>query len=114
MNFIDFPRKPVIIEHLINLCFAILIASAILLRESLDSTGAGPREVPYPFSWGYSQPRAQTQVSHIADSLPSEPPGKSKNAGVGSLSLLQGYNSNPLQSSCIQVDPSLEIYLKPC
>ena len=42
-------------------------------------------------SGGSSQPRDQTQVSHIAaDSLPSEPPGKPKNTGVGSLSLLQG------------------------
>ena len=33
----------------------------------------------------------QTQVSHIqVDSLPAEPPGKPKNTGVGSLSLLQG------------------------
>ena len=32
----------------------------------------------------------QTQVSRIADdSLPAEPPGKPKNTGVGSLSLLQ-------------------------
>ena len=37
----------------------------------------------------FSQPRDGTQVSHIAgDSLPSEPPGKPKNTGVGSLSLL--------------------------
>ena len=35
-----------------------------------------------------SQPRDQTQVSCIAvDSLPSEPLGKPKNTGVGSLSL---------------------------
>ena len=38
-----------------------------------------------------SQPRDRTQVSRIAgDSLPSEPPGKPKNSGVRSLSLLQG------------------------
>ena len=42
-------------------------------------------------SRGSSQPRDQTQFSHRqADSLPSEPPGKLKNTGVGSLSLLQG------------------------
>ena len=47
--------------------------------------------VAMPFSRGSSQPRDQTQVSHIAeDSLPAEPPGKPKNTGVGSLSLLQG------------------------
>ena len=40
---------------------------------------------------GSSQPRDRTQVSHTlqADSLPAEPPGKPKNTGVGSLSLLQ-------------------------
>ena len=46
--------------------------------------------VAFPFSRGSSQPRDQTQVSHIAgDSLSLEPQGKSKNTGVGSLSLLQ-------------------------
>ena len=48
--------------------------------------------VAMPSSRGSSQIRDQTQVSHIADGffLPSEPPGKPKNTGVGSLSLLQG------------------------
>ena len=42
-------------------------------------------------SRGPSQPRDWTQVSCIVvDSLPSEPPRKPKNAGVSSLSLLQG------------------------
>ena len=40
---------------------------------------------------GSSQPRVRTQVSHIiGNSLPSEPPGKPKNIGMGSLSHLQG------------------------
>ena len=46
--------------------------------------------VAIPFSRGSSQWRDQTQVSHIANSLPSEPSRKPKNTGVGSLSLLQG------------------------
>ena len=47
--------------------------------------------VAMPSSRGSSQPRDQTQVFCIAvDSLPSEPPGKSKNTGVGNRSLLQG------------------------
>ena len=47
--------------------------------------------VAIPFSGESSQPRDRTQISHIAgDSLPSEPPGNPKNAGMGSLSLLQG------------------------
>ena len=41
-------------------------------------------------SRGSSQPQDQTQVSLLqVDSLPSEPPGKSQNTGVGSLSFLQ-------------------------
>ena len=47
--------------------------------------------VAMPSSRVSSQPRDQTQVSHIlqADSSLSEPPGKPKNTGVGSLLLLQ-------------------------
>ena len=46
--------------------------------------------VAVPFSRGFSQPRGQTQVSHIAGGpLPAEPQGKPKNTEVGSLSLLQ-------------------------
>ena len=45
--------------------------------------------VAIPFSRGSSQPRDQTQVLQ-ADSLPAEPERKTKNTGVGSLSLLQG------------------------
>ena len=46
--------------------------------------------VDFSFSRGSSQPRDQTQVSHIAGGfLPAEPQGKPKNTGVGSLSLLQ-------------------------
>ena len=41
--------------------------------------------VAMPSSRGSSQPRDQTQVSHIAsDSLPSETPGKTMNTGMGS------------------------------
>ena len=55
----------------------------ILQARILDS-------VAIPFSKGSSQHRDQTLVSLIAvDSLPAEPKGKSKNTGVGSLSLLQ-------------------------
>ena len=42
--------------------------------------------VAFPFSRGPSQPRSPTLQ---AASLPAEPPGKPKNTGVGSLSLLQ-------------------------
>ena len=47
--------------------------------------------VAIPSSKASSQPKDQTQASAVqADSLPSDPPGKSKNTGVGSISLLQG------------------------
>ena len=42
--------------------------------------------VAFPFSRGPSQPRSPTLQ---AASSPAEPPGKPKNTGVGSLSLLQ-------------------------
>ena len=46
--------------------------------------------VAFPFSRGSSQPRDWTQSPTLqVDSLPTEPPGKPKNTGVGSLSLLQ-------------------------
>ena len=46
--------------------------------------------VAFPLFGGSSQPRDQTQVSHIAvDSLPAEPQGKPKNTVLDSLSLLQ-------------------------
>ena len=47
--------------------------------------------VAMPSSRRFSQPRDQTKVSCMQmDSLPSEPPGKPENTGVGSLSFLQG------------------------
>ena len=56
-----------------------------------DSPGKNTVLGSMPSSRASSQPRVWTQVSWIAgDSLLSEPPGKPKNTGVGSLSLLQG------------------------
>ena len=66
------------------------------------------KQVAFPFSSRSSQPRNQTQVSHIAaDSLPAELQGKSEDAGVGSLSLLQ--RIFPTQES--NRDLKHEIYL---
>ena len=69
----------------------------LTLCDPMDHTAHGILQakilewVAFPFSKGSSQPRDRTQVSHIAaDSLPAEPPGKPRNTGVGSLSLLQG------------------------
>ena len=45
--------------------------------------------VAVPFSRGSSQPGIEPRSSLQADSLPSEPAGKPKSTGVGSLSLLQ-------------------------
>ena len=64
--------------------------------------------VAISFSRGTSQPRDRTQSPTLqADSLPSEPPEKPKNTGVGSLSLLQGNLPDPgikLGSPAFQVD----------
>ena len=75
--------------------------------------------VAFPFSRGSSHPRDQTQVSHMqADSLPTEPQGKSKNIGVGSLALLQGIFPDPgikPGSPALQADYlSTELSGKPC
>ena len=65
--------------------------SCSLVSDSVEYTVRGILQarilewVAFPFSRGCSQPRDWTQV----DSLPAEPPGKPKNIGVGSLSLLQ-------------------------
>ena len=73
----------------------------LILWDPMDCSLPGPsihgilqarilKWVTFPFSRESSQPRDWTQVSCIAsDSLPSEPPGKPKNTGAGSLSLLQ-------------------------
>ena len=64
--------------------------------------------VAFLFSRESSQPRDQTQVSLTAvDSLPAEPQGRSKNTGVGSLSLLQRIFPTPgiePGSPALQVD----------
>ena len=60
--------------------------------------------VAFPFSRGSSQPRDQTQVSHIANGFfASWASGKPKNTGVGSLFLLQGIfpTQNQTWVSCI-------------
>ena len=46
--------------------------------------------VAVPFSRGSSQPGTEPRSPTLQEnSLPAEPPGKPKNTGVGSLSLLQ-------------------------
>ena len=61
-----------------------------------------------PSSRGSSQPRDRTRSPALqADSLPTEPPGKSKNMEVGSLSLLQGIfptQEYELESPALQAD----------
>ena len=48
-------------------------------------------ELPFPCPGDLPNPEIDPVTPALqADSLPSEPPGKSKNTGVGSLSLLQG------------------------
>ena len=66
--------------------------SCLMLCDPLDYTVHGILQarilewVAISFSMGSSQPRSPALQ---ADSLPAEPPGKPKNTGVGSLSLLQ-------------------------
>ena len=46
--------------------------------------------VAIPFSRGFPNPGIEPKSPALqADSLPSEPPGKAKNTGVGNLSFLQ-------------------------
>ena len=46
--------------------------------------------VAFPFSSGFCNPGIEPRSPTLqGDSLPDEPPGKPKNIGVGSLSLLQ-------------------------
>ena len=53
--------------------------------------------VAFPFSRGSSQTRNRTQVSHITvDSLPAEPQGKPKNAGVGTPEIQQIFSTQEL------------------
>ena len=65
--------------------------SCLTLQESMGFTAHGNLQarilewVAFPFSWGSSQARYQTQVFCTV----AEPQGKPKNNGVGSLSLLQ-------------------------
>ena len=54
--------------------------------------------VAFPFSRDHSKPGIEPNSPALqADSLPAEAPGKPKNIGVGSLSLLQGIC--PIQES---------------
>ena len=61
-----------------------------------------------PSSWGSSNPGIEPRSLALqVDSLPSEPPGRPKNTGVGSLSLLQGIFPTPgikPRSPALQVD----------
>ena len=86
-------------EHCkLTLCCAVLCLVAQLCLSSFD-----PRDVAYQASlsmgiiqaripeW-FTMPssRGPSQPALLVDSLLSEPPGKPKNTGVGSPSLLQG------------------------
>ena len=52
--------------------------------------------VAIPFSGDLPNPRIEPRSLTLqADSLPAEPPGKSKNTGMGSLSLLRENLPNP-------------------
>ena len=72
--------------------------------------------VAFPFFRGSSQPRDRTRSPTLqTHSLPTEPQGKPKNTGVGSLSLLQrifpiqGSNWGLLQCRCTLYQLSYEV-----
>ena len=105
-----------------DLCVCCAVLSRSVVSESLWPHGLYPIRLLYP--WWFSrqeywsglpcpppgdllnpgiEPRSPTlQV----DSLPSEPPGKPKNTGVGSLSLLQ--RNFPTQESIELRSPTLQ------
>ena len=73
------------------------VRSCPTLCNSIDYTVHGIFQarilewVAFSFSKGSSQPGIKPRSPTLqADSVPAEPPGKPKNTGVGSLSLLQG------------------------
>ena len=92
------------------------VLSCSVMSDSLWSHGLYPARLPCP--WGFSRqeywsglpcpppgnlpnPGIQPRSPALqADSLPSEPPEKPKNTGVGSLSLLQGIFSG-IESSIV-------------
>ena len=83
------PRKGSESEKVAQLCLTLCHPTDCIVHGILQARIL--EWVAFPVSRGSSQPRDQTQVSRIADSLPAEPQGKPKTAGVGSLSLLQGF-----------------------
>ena len=82
--------------------YLLVAQSCLTLCDPMDHSYQGPLSmgilkarmlewVAMLSSRGSSQQRDETRSPTLqADSLPSEPPGKPKNTGVGSLSLLQG------------------------
>ena len=76
----------------------------------------------FPSSRGSSNPGIKPRSPALqADSLPADPPGKPKNTGVGSLSLLQGIFSTqepgpPAQPHCLTLNhaPVCSPSLPPC
>ena len=82
------------------------VLNCSVVSDSLQPHGLKPTRLLCP--WGFSRPEYWSRLPCLppgdlpnpvikprspaleTDSLPSEPPGKPKNTGVGSLSLLQG------------------------
>ena len=86
---------------ILQCCCASLLSHVQLVVTSWTATCQAPLSmgifqarilewVAMPSSRESSQSRDQTQVSHYAGRFFTEPPGKTKYTGVGSLSLLQG------------------------
>ena len=106
-----YPRPERLVQHLkINVMRVKFAQSCPTLGNPIDYAVHGILQarilewVAIPFPRGSSQPRDRPRSPTLqVDSLPTEPPGKPKNTGVGSLSLLQGSSQprNWTRISCI-------------
>ena len=70
--------------------FSRSVVSDSLLPPDLYSPWNSPGQKPFPSPGDLANPGIETRSPALQeDSLSAEPPGKPKNSGVGSLSLLQ-------------------------
>ena len=75
------PREPALgaLLHASNLHWSSILHMVIYMFQCYSLISSNPRLLPHT-----------PKVCSLPDSLPSEPPGKPMNTGVGSLSHLQG------------------------
>ena len=78
---LGYPRVPALdaLIHILNLYWSSILHMVIYMFQCYSLISSNPRLLPHT-----------PKVCSLPDSLPSEPPGKPMNTGVGSLSHLQG------------------------